>query len=76
MVIPLAVTIFEVPTFLLANVAVPLTTSESPASRLSAYVTDAESVASYVLCDAVMVTLRFRAVISAVVVGAPDNESV
>ena len=41
-----AVTVFPVPTVFDENVADPLTVKISPATRLSAYVTAAESVAS------------------------------
>ena len=69
-----AVTVLPAPTFLLAKVGVPLTVNTSPATRLSAYVTEAESVPSYTLFEAVMVTARLREVMSAVVVAVVLRE--
>ena len=51
-----AVTTLADPTVLLEKVEVPLTVNMSPDTRLSAYVTEAASVLSYVLLLAVMVT--------------------
>ena len=75
-VIPVAVTVFPVPTFLSAKDGVPLTVKMSPEIRLSAYVTEAVSVASYVLFVAVMVTARDLGVIFAVAVGEPEIDNV
>ena len=57
------------PTFLSLKVAVPLTVMTSPETRLSAYVTVAAVVPSYVLFDGVIVTLSVRGVIDAYVIG-------
>ena len=65
---PVAVTVLPFAAVLSLNVAVPLTVNESPAMRLSAYVTDAASLALYTLFDAVIVTASDFAVMSAVVV--------
>ena len=65
---PVALTVFDVPMSLSANVAVPLIDNVSPATRLSPYVTDAVVSASYVLFEAVIVTASARAVMLAVVV--------
>ena len=75
-VIPVAVTVFPAAAFLSENVAVPDAVKESPEIRVSWYVTDAVSVPSYVLEDAVMLMVTERRVMSAVVVGAPEIESV
>ena len=73
---PLAVTVFTVPTFLSENVAVPLTEKVSPEIRVSPYVTDATSFPSYVLDVGVMEIVTDLRVISAVVVGAPTMDKV
>ena len=46
MEMPVAVTVFAVPTVLVPNVAVPLTVRTSPATRSSAYVTEELTVRS------------------------------
>ena len=66
--IPLAVTVLPLPTFLSTNVGVLEMTNTSPDTRSSLYVTDAVVVRSYTLFEAVMVTVRERLLIFAVVV--------
>jgi hypothetical protein len=59
MEMPLTVTILFVPTFLFAKVAlVKFVVKVSPATRLSESATLAVDVASYVLSDAVAVTVK------------------
>ena len=52
--------------------AVPLTVKTSLEIRVSWYVTEAESVPSYVFAEGEMLIVTDRGVISAVVVGAPE----
>ena len=68
----LAVTVFAVPMFLSLNVAVPDTVKTSPDTRLSKYDTVAAVFALYTRLVAVIVTVRERKLIAAVVVGAPE----
>ena len=56
MAIPVAVTVFALPTALLANDAVPVIVNVSLTILLLAYATDTEVFASYTLLVAVIVT--------------------
>ena len=58
-------TVFALPTALVANDAVPETVRTSPATRLSAYDTETAVVPSYVRFVAVGVTVRDRVVMVA-----------
>ena len=66
--IPLAVTVFPVPTFLSLNVLVEVKERRSPAIRLSVYETVAVLLALYTLLDGVIPIASERLVMSAVVV--------
>ena len=65
---PVAVTVFAVPTFLSLKVVVEVNVRTSPAMRLSVYETDAAVVALYTLFEGVIPITNVRFVMSAVVV--------